>query len=284
MAKTPVGYRSPFPKKSSPVKIAPWLISAGISALPGIISGIGSMMGGKKRRAEQKAAQLELDKAKKEYMSTEFKNPYADLKNPYQENVYEDLKVDTQGADYLKQQQQQSQANIMQGLKGVAGGSGVAGLAQSMSNISSQQAQRASASISQQEAKNQQLRARGDQQRQTGQHKVDSTKMQGEHWKRKQELQRKENIYGLGLDRADAANKARQTAKSGMAKGFGQAASSFAGSALGSVDFGGGGGGGTPMPIPPPTVDWESSGMGYGSGINETGIQSGDPMDEFEGY
>jgi len=242
MAKIPVGYRSPFPMKSSPAKvIAPWLISAGIAALPGVISGIGSMMGGRKRRAEQKAAKGELEKAKQDYMAFEFKNPYADLKNPYQENVYEDLKVDTQGADYLKQQQQQSQANIMQGLKGVAGGSGVAGLAQSMSNVASQQAQRASASISQQEAKNQQLKAKGDQQRQTGQYKVDSAKMQGEHWKRKQELQRKQNIYGLGLDRTDAASKARQTATSGIMSGFGQAAAGFAGSALGSVDFGGGG-------------------------------------------
>tara|TARA_R110000744_G_scaffold283516_1_gene394964 strand:- start:81 stop:560 length:480 start_codon:yes stop_codon:yes gene_type:complete len=127
----------------------------------------------------------------------------------------------------------------MQGLKGVAGSSGVAGLAQSMANIGSQQAQRASASIAQQESQNQQLKAKGDQQRQTGQYKVDNMKMQGEHWKRKQELSRKENLYGLGLDRADAANKARQTATSTIMGGIGSAASGVANSYIGSEGFGG---------------------------------------------
>ena len=241
MAKIPVGYKSPFPKKASPNKFVwlPWMTSAAISAAPGVISAVGGMMGGGKRRKEQKAAQEELALAKKDYMSTEFKNPYADAKNPYQENVYEDLTVNTKSADYLKQQQQQSQANIMQGLKGVAGSSGVAGLAQSMANIGSQQAQRASASIAQQESQNQQLKAKGDQQRQTGQYKVDNMKMQGEHWKRKQELSRKENLYGLGLDRADAANKARQTATSTIMGGIGSAASGVANSYIGSEGFGG---------------------------------------------
>ena len=46
--------------------------------------------------------------ARKAYMNIEFKNPlegiqnpYVDLENPYAENLYEDLTVDRQGADYL---------------------------------------------------------------------------------------------------------------------------------------------------------------------------------------
>jgi hypothetical protein len=242
MAKKPVGYKSPFPKKSSPAKFVwlPWMTSAAIAAAPGVISAVGSAWGGGKRRKEQKAAQEELAAAKKDYMSTEFKNPYADIQNPYQENVYEDLTVNTQSADYLKQQQQQSQANIMQGLRGAAGASGVAGLAQSMANIGSQQAQRASASIAQQEIANRKLRAKGDQQRQTGQYKVDVMSAQGEHWKRKQELERKENIYGLSLDRTSAANKARQTARTGIISGLGSAAAGAAGAYPGGVGGGGG--------------------------------------------
>ena len=240
MAKKPVGYKSPFPMKSSPAKFVwlPWMTQAAIAAAPGIIKGVGSMMGGGKRREEQGAAKGELEKAKQDYMSTEFKNPYADIQNPYQENVYEDLTVDRQGADYLKQQQQQSQANIMQGLKGAAGASGVAGLAQSMANIGSQQAQRASASIAQQERQNQQLRAKGAQQRQTGQYKVDVMQAKGEHWKRKQELERKENLYGLSLDRTSAADKARQTARAGAISGFGSAAAGAAGAYPGGVGGG----------------------------------------------
>ena len=134
MAKKPVGYKSPFPMKSSPAKFVwlPWMTQAAVAAAPGIIKGVGSLFGGGKRRREQAAAGEELKQAKQDYMTTEFKNPYADIQNPYagMENVYEDATVNTQAADYLKQQQQQSQANIMQGLKGAAGASGVAGLAQ----------------------------------------------------------------------------------------------------------------------------------------------------------
>jgi hypothetical protein len=247
MAKKPVGYKSPFPMKSSPAKFVwlPWMTQAAIAAAPGIIKGVGSMMGGGKRRKEQKAAQEELATAKQDYMSTEFKNPYADIQNPYagMENVYEDATVNTQAADYLKQQQQQSQANIMQGLKGAAGASGVAGLAQSMANIGSQQAQRASASIAQQEQANKQRAmaesSRLDKLGRTGQYKVDVMSAQGEHWKRKQELERKDNLYGLSLDRMSAADKARQTAKAGVISGFGSAVAGAAGAYPGGVGGGG---------------------------------------------
>ena len=58
----------------------------------------------------------------------------------------------------------------MQGLKGAAGGSGIAGLAQSLAGQGQLQAQQISASIGQQEAMNQRLRAQGAQQVQGGLH------------------------------------------------------------------------------------------------------------------
>tara|TARA_Y100001963_G_scaffold79568_1_gene110446 strand:+ start:137 stop:757 length:621 start_codon:yes stop_codon:yes gene_type:complete len=90
------------------------------------------------------------------------------FENPYAENVYEDLTVNQQQAEFERQTFQQQQANIMQGLRGAAGGSGVAALAQAMANQGQLQAQRASASIGQQEALNQRLRAKGAQQTQQG--------------------------------------------------------------------------------------------------------------------
>ena len=65
-------------------------------------------------------------------------NVYADATNAFSENVYEDITVNTQQADFMAEQQAQNQANIMQGLQGAAGGSGIAGLAQALANQSTQ--------------------------------------------------------------------------------------------------------------------------------------------------
>ena len=250
MARLPVGYRSPFNKissvKPSPMKLAP-LVQIGLAAAPGIIGAVGSLFGRKKRRQEQRDARKNLEQAKKAFESIEYKNPYADLQNPYAENVYEDMTVDTQAADYLREQQQQSQANTMQQLRGVAGSSGVAGLAQQMSNIATGQARQASAQIAQQERANQQLRLQGEQKKQTAQGQVDIAKMQGEAGRQKQEQARIGALYGLGIDRMDAADKARQTATSNFVSGLGQAAGGVAGlyaaggSLYGTNPFGGGG-------------------------------------------
>lgn len=260
MARLPVGYRSPFNKissvKPSPAKFLPAvgaflaanpaLVQAGLAAAPGVIGAAGSLFGRRKRRQEQRDARKNLEQAKKAFESIEYKNPYADLQNPYAENIYEDMTVDTQAADYLREQQQQSQANTMQQLRGVAGSSGVAGLAQQMSNIATGQARQASAQIAQQERANQQLRLKGEQQKQTAQGQVDIAKMQGEASRQKQEQARISAMYGLGIDRMDAADKARQTARAGVISGLGQAAGGVAGlyapggSLYGTNPFGGG--------------------------------------------
>lgn len=238
MARLPVGYRSPFNKissiKQSPLKLAP-LAFAALAAAPGLIQAGASLFGRKARRDEQEAADLEMKNAKQAFMDIEYKNPYADLTNPYagMENVYEDATVDMQAADYLKQQQQQSLANTMQGLKGVAGSSGVAGLAQSMANIASGQAQKASANIAQQERANQQRSmaeaSRLDQLERKGQSQVEIAKAKGEAGRLKQEQARTESLYGLSIDRMNAADAARQQARAQGMAGLGSAASGIAG-------------------------------------------------------
>ena len=115
--------------------------------------------------AFQKKQEAALNKQKDIYRSMEFENPYAGVENAYADlqtdfqNVYEDLTINQQQAQFEAQQGQQQRSNIMQGLKGAAGGSGIAGLAQAMANQGQQSAQRASASIGQQESANQRMSA-----------------------------------------------------------------------------------------------------------------------------
>jgi len=126
------------------------LVGAAVAIGGGIakaISGAKQKKAAKKREAEAKA---EMARQKEKFAQMDTSNPYADL-----ENTMEDLTVNTQEADFMKQQQQESQANIMQQMKGAAGGSGIAALAQTMANQGSMDAQKSAISIGKQEASNQ---------------------------------------------------------------------------------------------------------------------------------
>ena len=93
------------------------------------------------------------------------KNAFEGMENKFEgmENAFEDLTVNTQQAEFEAQQNQQMQANIMSQMAGAAGGSGIAALAQSMANQGALQSQKAAASIGAQEAANQKLAAKADQ-------------------------------------------------------------------------------------------------------------------------
>lgn len=119
--------------------------------------------------AFQKEQSALLEAEKEAYREMEFTNPYADMQNvyadmenPYEnmENTMEDLTVNQQQAEFIAQQGSQQRANILESLKGSAGASGVAGLAQALANQGRLQSQQASASIAQQEQRNQELAAR----------------------------------------------------------------------------------------------------------------------------
>ena len=92
------------------------------------------------------AAQAELNQLKAQFMNLDTSNPYLNL-----ENMYEDMKVNTQEAEFTKQQQLQNQANILQQLRTGAGTSGIAALAQTLANQGSLDAQKAAVSIGNQE-------------------------------------------------------------------------------------------------------------------------------------
>ena len=240
-----VGYKSPF-KKKSPMKLEP-ITMAAISAAPGILSAVGSLFGASRRKKEQQEAREEMKKAREAFEAIEYTNPYENLTNPYAgmqnpfaENIYEDLTVDTQAADFAREQQQQSQADLLANLRGAAGGSGVAALAQSLSNVATQQARQASLQISQQERRNELARLRGEEQRRRGAFgvekmqraagfQIDQLQARGEAMRKAQEDARTQALYGLNIRRADAADAARQQARSQLFSGIGQATAGVAG-------------------------------------------------------
>ena len=173
------------------------LIKGGIQGLAGIAGGI---IGSGARKREQRKAQAEFNRNKSRMEGADTSNLY---KN--QENVYEDLTVNTQQADFVNQQQQAGMANTMNKLQGAAGGSGIAALAQSMAGQQAQNAQSASVSIGNQEASNQSA-----ERQMAGQ--LQSNEIQGDYMSRAAEKDKTDTMLGMSQQRLGAANTARDNA------------------------------------------------------------------------
>lgn len=187
-------------------------VLAAAAGVQGLVNIAGSMVGGRARRREQAQAQRQLKQRMAAYEDMQFTNPYAGL-----ENTMEDLTVNQQQAQFLAQQQQQGLANTMGAMQGAAGGSGIAALAQAMANQQATNIQQASASIGQQEARNQVLAAQG-----AGQ--VQQLQAQGEAMVQGREQARTETLLGMAQTRLAAANQARQNATDQLLGGVGDLA------------------------------------------------------------
>ena len=162
--------------------------------------------------AFQKEQQAKLDKQKDVYRAMEFKNPYENM-----ENAYEDLTVNQQQAQFQAQQGAQQRANIMQGLKGAAGGSGIAGLAQAMARQGQLQTQQISAQIGMQESQQQALKAQGAA-------VVDLQERQGEAAVQDMERSRQSTLLGISMGESAGANAAAMQAQQNqLAAGAAQA-------------------------------------------------------------
>jgi len=179
-------------------------------------------------KTAQAKAQAKLDKEKEAYRSMEIKNEYANMENPY-----EDLTVNQQQAQFQAEQMSQQRANIMQGMRGAAGGSGVAGLAQAMANQGQLATQRISASIGQQESRNQALMAQGAS-------AADMAERGGAQWVQSAKMDRQATLLGMEYGEAAGANQASQIANTNainarvaqqqvIADGMGNLASGLAG-------------------------------------------------------
>jgi len=184
-----------------------------IGGLTGIASGI---IGSKKRKREQRAAQAEFDKRKSQYEGLDTSNVYENM-----ENTMEDLTVNQQQAKFQAEQSQQGLANIMGGMQGSAGGSGIAALAQSLAGQQQNQIRQASIDIGKQEQANQMA-----ERQQAGNLQLYEAK--GELISRDAEQEKVETLMGMSQQRLGAANKARQDATNAIVGGVGSLAGAAA--------------------------------------------------------
>ena len=97
------------------------IATGAITAATGLYKAIDGGVKAKAAKKEAEAAKAELDKQKNAFKNLDTSNPYLNL-----ENTMEDLTVNQQAAEFQKQQQMQSQANLMQQMRGAAGSSGIA--------------------------------------------------------------------------------------------------------------------------------------------------------------
>jgi len=197
----------------------------------GLIEGVAGIATGLIGRRARREDQLKADRLYKErmenYSNMDTSNLAAGFQNTFTENVYEDITVNTQQADFLAQQQQQNQANIMQSLSGAAGGSGIAGLAQALANQSTIANQKASALIGAQEQKNQLLIGKGELAVQKGEMMAQQMQYKGAEIARKMETDKEATLLGMSQMEKAAADKAVADANSALYGGIGKVVGSI---------------------------------------------------------
>tara|TARA_R100001015_G_C4626908_1_gene186144 strand:- start:331 stop:2136 length:1806 start_codon:yes stop_codon:yes gene_type:complete len=190
------------------------------AAAVGVGAGVAQAIGGSKRKkaaeAEAKIAKAEIEQRKNQFEQLDTSNPFANM-----ENKMEDLAVNQQEAEFIKAQQQQNQANILNQMKGSAGSSGIAALAQTLANQGSIDSQKAAISIGQQEQANQQLERQAASQ-------IQSQERQGEIMSRDMERNKVSNLMAMASADLEAANMKEQAANDQMWGGITNAASSVA--------------------------------------------------------
>lgn len=181
---------------------------------------VGSLVGGRRRRREQRQAQAEFEQRKADYQNFQFKNPYENL-----ENTAEDLTVNQQAANFQAQQTDQA---LAQGLDAITQTGGGGGGAQAIANAALQAKQGASADISRQEQQNQQLRA---QQAASNQ----ALEAQGADTLQTRQHGQLGEAFDLSGERLSAANAARQKATQDLIGGIGSVAGGIASGGFGDL-------------------------------------------------
>lgn len=195
-------------------------ISLVAAAVPSIVSGIGSLFGGRKRRRRERAAQNQYNQAINQYKNFEFENAFAGLENPF-----EDLRVSTEAAEFQSQQVQQGLAQSLDALRGGGGGTGAAAIAQAMAQQQARTQQQIAADISKQEVANERLAAQATL-------RMQQMEAQGDMAVQQQEFGRESTLLGMSQQELAGARKARAEATSALGGMFGGIATAGIGAGL----------------------------------------------------
>ena len=213
-----------------------FLVAGAIAAGAGVAKAISGGVQKKKAKAAAAAAQAELEAQKDAFKQLDTTNPYQNM-----ENVYEDLTVNQEEAQFVREQQEQQRANILADLRGAAGGSGIAALAQTLANQGSQDARKAAISIGKQEQANQ-MKERKETARLQG------LQREGAIMSRQMEADKTKALMGMAADEFSSARQAVAAADQKMWSGITGAAGAVAGGIKDAGGLGnllGGTGGGT---------------------------------------
>jgi len=177
------------------------IITAGVNIAGSIFSANAATKQRNRARRQERRARREMDRLKAVYANLDTSNPYLNM-----ENTMEDLTINQQQAQFQSEQLASQQANTLQALRGAAGGSGIASLAQSLVQQGQIGAQRASASIGQQEAMNQRLAAQ-----QAG--RIQTLERQGEVLSRQMRRDQVGTLLGMSQMETAAARGQRAQAQ-----------------------------------------------------------------------
>jgi len=186
------------------------VVSAGVGVAKAIQGGVQA----KRAKEDVAKAKVELEKSRNMFSSLDTSNPYQNM-----ENTMEDLTVNTQAAEFARDQSMQNQANIMQGMRGAAGGSGIAALAQAMAQQGSLDAQKSSASIAQQEQANQKLTAQEAS-------RIQGKEREGEVLSRNMEMGKVDGLMGMAAGDLAGARARRKAGQEAMMEGIKDVANS----------------------------------------------------------
>mgnify|MGYP003677962076 CR=1 FL=1 len=176
------------------------VVVGGITAAISIVDSVQANNRAKEQALLAEDAQKDLDKAKDAFKTMDTSNPYLNM-----DNVYEDLTVNQQAAEFQQSQALQSQANTMNQMQTAAGSSGIAALAQSLASAGAISAQSVSAGIAQQEQTNI-LRERGEEARLQG------LEREGELISRQAEMGIIQSSIGMSADEINVARQAEMLA------------------------------------------------------------------------
>ena len=202
------------------------IVGAGIAVTAATAKAVDGGIKAKRAREEAAKAQIELDKQKRMFENLDTSNPYTNM-----ENVMEDLTVNKQAAEFQRQQQQQSQANLLQTLRGTAGGSGIASLAQTLANTGSLDAQKAQADIAAQEQANMMKEREESASLQRLEREGDLMSRQMQHGKI-------ESMMGMTADEVANAKAAQVAANNQMYDGMSEVGTGMMSAYTGGVEAG----------------------------------------------